>query len=249
MRFLISFAAAFSALPMLAAGAAGGLAGLDWSIANTPETGLTDIVFPFTIESALPEEGYYFAQSFKFMNPPPGSTGLSHVGLKPYHDIANSTYVLAVFSTSINGTESSDVLCYHPPHDGYCFTAVEINHTDPYNIHVYPGDGEQHWGCSVTNSRTGDRWHIGSLEMPEGTGGIEGSESGFVEYKPWSLEPSEDCESLTYTSVVFGAPKTKTVGAGNGTIGKGYEKGVCKGEVDFETETTEEGTRIALGFE
>ena len=90
---------------------------------------------------------------------------------------------------------------------------------------------------------------MGSFVLPAGTGGIEGSQSGFMEYEPWNEEPSQDCTSLSYTSVVFGAPRTQTVGAGPGTIGKGYEKGVCMGEVDFETETTEEGTKIAFGFQ
>jgi hypothetical protein len=250
MKSLLSTAATFSALHSLVAAVPGGLAGLDWSIANTPETGLTDIVFPIRFEAFVHQDDtYYYSQSFNFMTPR-GINGLSHVGFQSSSNIGNHTMVNAIFSTTVLGATSGDVFCSQDPDALRCFTGVEIDPADTYNIHVWPGERKNHWGCSATNARTGDKWHVGSFDLPEGTGNIEGGQSGFVEYFPWNNDTSPDCALLDYTSVIFGAPFTKTEYAGHGMVSVGYEKGnTCPNVANFQSELSNEGVKISLGWE
>ena len=82
--------------------------------------------------------------------------------------------------------------------------------------------------------------------LPSGTGGLKGSQVGFVEYFPWNMG-SHPCSDLPYTKVTFGVPTTTTDGA-TGTIGDAYEIGDCVGKVDFARNRTPAGDEISVGF-
>ncbi|KAJ6475993.1 hypothetical protein C8R47DRAFT_985571, partial [Mycena vitilis] len=68
---------------------------------------------------------------------------------------------------------------------------------------------------------TSQRIHIGSYGLPAGTGGIQSSQAGFVEWCPWnSGEPANHCTLLPLQSTTFGIPRTTHAGSvGNQSLG------------------------------
>lgn len=238
---LLTAAAVSSLWPTLCAG----LAGLDWSIANTSSSGLTDITFPMTIVDADHEAGYYFAQQYSFEG-----TGMGYTGIQPVPDVDSRSQLLVIFSSFTSGTTSDDANCSDGADGGdgvSCKLTVNATYDDTFNLEVR-NTGDTTWTGTITSTNTGVQAHIGTYTLPAESGGISGSQVGFVEYYPWNGMPSHECSEIITTSVIFGNPTTTTEGAGAGSVSEGYENGDCVGEAGFETEKTEEGTQITVGF-
>ncbi|KAJ7660225.1 hypothetical protein DFH06DRAFT_1326356 [Mycena polygramma] len=200
MQLTPFFASLLAVLPLTDA-----LIGTQWAVTNVPESGLTDITFPLTIYAADHMEGYYFAQQFAFVN-----ADIGYTGLQPRPDAADGTPVLhAVFSSFIAGTTSSDPNCSDGADGGAgvsCSVEWSGTYGRTYDMEVAAMSSDSTlWVGTAVDTVTGERIHIGSYTLPEGTGGIEGSQEGFVEWYPWNVEePENHCALLPYQQTVFG---------------------------------------------
>jgi hypothetical protein len=104
------------------------------------------------------------------------------------------------------------------------------------------------WDGSVVDATTGKSVHIGSWTLPVGTGGIKGSQVGFIEYCLWNDGKNHPCSTLPFTSMTFGVPTTTMSGA-TGSLGDAYEYGNCVGQVAFESHrTSDQGVEVSVGF-
>ncbi|KAF9505860.1 hypothetical protein BS47DRAFT_1378217 [Hydnum rufescens UP504] len=215
---VVSFTAALSLLPTFTTA----LVGIDWKVSGAPASGLKDVTFPFSLANAPHKSGYFFAQQFSFS----GQSDAGYTGFQPRPDSGGGPIIHAVFSSFIQGTTTSDVNC----HDG----ADGILNTQGTT-----------WSATVVNTATKLRIPVGSYMLPAGTGGITGSQVGFVEYYPWNAA-THTCSSLPYTWVTFGIPTT--LSGGSGSLGDAYEYGDCVGKVGFQTSRTSLGVQVDVGF-
>ncbi|PPQ74405.1 hypothetical protein CVT25_006861 [Psilocybe cyanescens] len=223
------------------------LVGSSWSVTNIPSAGLTDITFPIAIIEADHITGYYFAQQFNFV----GVSDVGYTGIQPRPDSGGKAVLHGVFSNFINGSTTSDNATCSPGADGGpgVSCSVEWNgvYGRQYNFEVMT-TGNRVWVGTVVDSITGERIHIGSFTLPEGTQGITSSQSGFVEWFPWNGGlPPNHCAHLPYQKTFFGNPVTRHVGS-VGTQSKSYEYGDCVGQVAFHTELVPGGAENNCGF-
>ena len=229
-------------LPTLAMG----LVGISWSVTSVPASGLTDITFPFSISNSPHKTGYYFAQQFNFN----GQSDVGYTGLQPRPDSGGAPVIHAAFSSFIRGTTTSDINC-HPGADGgpgvSCAVEFSAPYQDAYQIEVLNTGGTT-WTGTVVDTTTGRRVHIGTWTLPSGTGGIKGSQVGFIEYYLWNDGQNHPCSTLPYTSMGFGVPTTTTGGA-IGSLGNAFEYGNCVGKVAFKSQrTSDRGVAVNVGF-
>ncbi|CAO3568743.1 unnamed protein product [Mortierella alpina] len=220
------------------------LVGISWSITNVPSSGLRDIRFPFSIAKAPHKTGYYFAQQFSFI----GQSDVGYTGLQPRPDANGQPVIHAVFSSFVAGTTSNDMNC-SPGADGGPGVSCAVEFSAPYDhnyeLEVRATEGTT-WQGTAVDTTTGTRVHIGTWALPAGTGGIKGSQSGFMEYYLWNDGQQHPCNTLPYTSVVFGIPRST---AGFGMLGDAFEYGDCVGKAAFKTQrTADQGVEISVGF-
>ena len=128
-----------------------------------------------------------------------------------------------------------------------CAVEFSAPYSNEYRLEIRNTDGMT-WTGTAVDATTGRRVHIGSYTLPTGTKGISGGQDGFVEYYPWN-SGTHTCQSLPYTSVVFGVPTTSTVGAGLGSLKNAYEYGDCVGKVAFKSHRTPQGVEVSVGFQ
>ncbi|KAJ7660187.1 hypothetical protein DFH06DRAFT_1089519 [Mycena polygramma] len=238
------FASLLTLLPLTNA-----LIGTMWEMSNVPESGLTDITFPITIIEADRMRGYYFAQQFSFVN-----SDMGYTGLQPRPDAADGTPVMhAAFSSFIAGTTSDDPNCSDGA-DGGAGVSCAVDwpgvYGRTYNLEVATmGTWSTLWVGTAVDTETGERIHIGSYTLPAGTGGIEGSQEGFVEWFPWNVEePADHCALLPYQQTVFGHPITTLEGS-VGTQSVAFEYGDCLGGVAFGSQASNVvGVETHCGF-
>ncbi|KAJ7158003.1 hypothetical protein C8R43DRAFT_1180406 [Mycena crocata] len=205
------------------------LIGAKWSMTDVPSTGLRDITFPITIIEADRRSGYYFAQQYAFV----GSSSGGYTGLQPRPDSGGRPVLHAVFSSFVNASKTADANC-HAGADGGPGVSCSVEwagvYGRTYDLEVKAA-GNQVWVGTVVDTVTGGRIHIGSYTLPANAGGIESSESGFVEWYPWnSGQPANHCARLPYQQTIFGSPRTTNVGS-IGTENAAYEYGDCVGQV------------------
>ncbi|KIM79099.1 hypothetical protein PILCRDRAFT_98226 [Piloderma croceum F 1598] len=219
-----------------------GLVGISWSVTNVPASGLTTITFPFSIADSPHQTGYFFAQQFNFN----GQSDVGYTGLQPRPDSGGKPVIHAAFSSFIDGTTTADSNCT-PGADGgpgvSCAVEFSAPYQDGYQL-VVRNTGGTTWDGTVVDTTTGSSVHIGSWTLPSGTGGIKGSQVGFVEYYPWN-SGTHTCSSLPFTSVTFGVP---TTGGAIGSLGNAYEYGDCVGKVAFKSQRTSQGVQVQVGF-
>lgn len=240
--FILRVAAAAALLPNFVVG----LVGISWDVDKVPANGLTDITFPFSIANAPHRSGYYFAQQFNFI----GQADVGYTGLQPRPDSRGNPVIHAVFSSFINGSTTTDSNCHEGADYGpgvSCSLEFSRPYSHEYRLEISNTVGTT-WTGTAVDATTGWRVHVGSYKLPAGTKGISKSQVGFVEYYPWNVG-THTCQSLPYTSVVFGVPTTSTVGAGLGHLGSAYEYGDCVGKVAFKTQQTLQGVEVGVGFE
>lgn len=218
--------------------------GLSWRISDIPSTGLTDITFPISMPNATHESGYYFAQQFNFK----GQSNVGYTGLQPGPDSNSEPVVHGVFSSFISGTTTNDGNCHYGADGGpgvSCAVDIEATYEHGYLLKIQNTEGTT-WTGTLVDAVTGAETHIGSYTLPAGSGGIQGSQVGFVEYYPWNRPGVHSCSALPWTSVTFGAPSTSD--GKSGSLGKPYEYGDCVGQADFSTVQSGTGYEVSIGF-
>ncbi|KAF3386890.1 hypothetical protein F1880_001179 [Penicillium rolfsii] len=223
--------------------ASSALVGLSWSVSNVPSNGLTDISFPISMPNAPHKSGYYFAQQFNFN----GQSDVGYTGLQPRPDANGKSIIHGVFSSFIDGTTTTDANCSVGADGGpgvSCAVDVQATYDHGYLLEVQNTGGTT-WTGTLVDSVSGTRTHIGSYTLPSGTGGIKGSQVGFVEYYPWNAG-SHACGDLPKTSVTFGAPISTT--GKSGSLDQPYEYGDCVGQVGFSTMQSGTGYEVTVGF-
>jgi hypothetical protein len=191
------------------------LCDLSWSIPNVPTAGLTDITFPINLAKAPRTSGYYFAQQFNFV----GQFDVGYTGLQPRPDSGSSTIIHGVFSSFIAGTTSNDPNCSNGADGGSgvsCAFEFTGSYADTYHM-VVKNTGGTTWTGTAVDSVTGAQNHIGTYTLPSGSGGIQSSQVGFVEYYPWNSDPSLTCADIPGTDGTFYAPTTQSSSGGAAT--------------------------------
>ncbi|KAF9505871.1 hypothetical protein BS47DRAFT_490599 [Hydnum rufescens UP504] len=235
------FAVTVSLLPALTTA----LVGIDWKVSNVPESGLTDIGFPFSIANAPHERVYYFAQQFQFK----GQSDVGYTGLQPQLDATSDglkiPFIRAVFSSFINGSTTTDPNCHDGADGGpgvSCGVYFFAPYADYFVLEIRNTQGTT-WNGTVVDTHTTRRFHIGSYTLPAGTEGITKSQGGFIE----NFVPPFDCPSLHRTSVTFGIPVTSNPGSAR-SLSDAYQYGDCTGKMGFESHRTLEGVEVTVGF-
>ncbi|KAJ5683458.1 hypothetical protein N7462_006623 [Penicillium macrosclerotiorum] len=219
------------------------LVGLSWSVSDVSSSGMTDITFPISMPDAAHKSGYYFAQQFNFE----GQSDVGYTGLQPREDNGSQPVIHGVFSSFISGTTTDDSNCSDGADGGAgvsCSVDVTASYAHGYLLKIQNTSGTT-WTGTLVDAVTGTETHIGSYTLPSGSGGIKGSQVGFVEYYPWN-SGTHTCDQLPKTSVTFGAPTTSS--GNSGSLGKPYEYGDCVGKVDFSTKESGSGYEISVGF-
>ncbi|KAF7356186.1 Beta-glucan synthesis-associated [Mycena venus] len=244
MKLFSSFSVLASLISVLPTSHA--LIGADWSVTKVPLRGLNDITFPLTIVEADHISGYYFAQQFNFF----GIADVGYTGLQPRPDNGGKSIVHGVFSSFVAGTTTTDPNC-HTGADGgpgvSCAFEWNGEYNRTYDLEVKTS-GNRLWVGTAVDTVAGTRIHIGSWTLPAGTGGILGSQVGFVEWYPWNNgEPQNHCAHLPYQKTIFGNPKTTNPGS-VGTQHLAYEYGDCLGQVAFSTGKVASGMVNNCGF-
>ena len=81
-----------------------------------------------------------------------------------------------------------------------------------------------------------------------GTGGIKGSQLGFIEYYLWNDGKNHSCSILPYTLMGFRVPTTTMSGV-TGSLGNAYEYRKCVGNVTFKSKrTSNQGVAVSVGL-
>ncbi|KAJ7437741.1 hypothetical protein FB451DRAFT_1450340 [Mycena latifolia] len=217
------------------------LVGLTWSMTNVPSDGLTDITFPLTLDSIDHFEGYYLAQEFQFVG-----SDIGYTGIQPRPDKDGKPVLHGVFSSFINGTTTTDPNCFEGADGGAgvsCLVEWTGVYGGTYEFEVMSPGGRV-WVGAAVDTVTGERIHIGEYTLPDGTGGIMDSMTGFVEWYPWNVEiPANHCAMLPYQKTTFGTPRTSNAGS-VGNVSLAYEYGDCVGDVAFKTTLVTSGVDV-----
>jgi hypothetical protein len=218
------------------------LVGITWSVNNSSKP-LQEITFPMNIANASHESGFYFAQQYSFKN----QKDVGYTGLQPRSDTNSKPKLHAAFSSFIAGTTSTDPNCSDGADGGAgvsCAIDIEGSYAHTYLLHVNNTAGTT-WTGTLIDAVSGNETRVGSYTLPEGSGGIEGDQMGFVEYYPWNAAGGHSCKDLPRSAVTFGKP----VSPGRvGALKDAYEYGDCVGQVGFETHRTLRGVEVSVGF-
>ncbi|MFC9328627.1 discoidin domain-containing protein [Kitasatospora sp. NPDC057015] len=196
-----------------------------------------------TVKTAtLRQAGTYFAQQFSFTN----SSSGAYAGLQPRADLNGHQRLHAAFSSFIANTTSTDSNCSNGADGGAgvsCASDFDGVYGHEYAIKVAL-TGTDAWTGTATDTVTGVANHIGTFKLPSGSGNLNGSHGGFVEY----YRGSPSCDQLPKIDVVFGAPTTTDAGTHAGTAKANYEYNDCIGTADYTAITEGNGTHITRGW-
>ena len=220
----------------------GGNVSIGWSIPNVPSSGLTNITFPITVNPATAhQDGIYFAQQYDFQHNVGGYTGL-----QPRANSGGSERLHGVFSVFGDGATTSDPNCHSGADSGSGVScAVDFNgvYGHQYNLLV-ARTGTDTWTGTAKDTVTGVSTHIGTYTVPSGSGNLQGSQGGFVEY--YLGVPS--CATMPRSDVVFGGPTTTDAGGLTGTSTANYEYSDCVGQSNYQATQVGNGTHVTRGW-
>ncbi|OEV05604.1 hypothetical protein AN216_02815 [Streptomyces oceani] len=224
-----------------AASVGGGNVSIGWSIDGVPESGLTNITFPITVNKATAhQDGIYFAQQYNFAN------AMGYTGLQPRENSGGSERLSARFSTFTAGASTSDPLCHEGADGGpgvTCAVDFDAVYGHTYDVTV-ERSGTNTWTGTATDTVSGESTHLGTYTLPEGSGNLQGSQGGFVEY--YLGIPS--CAEMPRSDVVFGGPTSTDAGGLSGASRANYEYSDCVGEANYQAERNGRGTHVTRGF-
>ncbi|KID93331.1 hypothetical protein MAJ_10704, partial [Metarhizium majus ARSEF 297] len=220
---------------------------LGWEATNVPDSGLKDITFPMAMPNAPHEEGYYFEQAVHFENIPEGMdpTLVIYTGLQPRPDKNGKSIVHVAFSSFFPGTTSLDSNCYDTADGGpgvSCEKEVESSYDDIYHLRIRAYNETYYFGTLINHS-SGQRWSMGSFNLPTGVSGMKGGDwAGFMEYY---LTP--DCSKYPDTAAIFGTPFTSTAGV-NIRLTYPYQDPTCDNNVAWHVSRFGQGAlEITIG--
>jgi hypothetical protein len=221
----------------------GGNVSVSWQMSGTPASGLTNITFPITVNSATAHKsGIYFAQQFGFKSAPDAA----YTGLQPRANSAGKERLSARFSSFIAGTKTSDPLCHEGADGGpgvTCAVDFDAVYGHPYDIKV-ERTGNDTWTGTAKDTVSGKEAHLGTWTLPAGSGNLQGFQGGFVEY----YAGIPNCAEMPRADVVFGGPTSTDAGGLNGTSRANYEYSDCVGESNYQAQNDGAGTHISRGF-
>ncbi|GGU47070.1 hypothetical protein GCM10010211_08530 [Streptomyces albospinus] len=219
----------------------GGNVSVGWSIPHTPASGLTNITFPLTVNRATAHEaGVYFAQQYSFAH------GAGYTGLQPRSNSGGRERLHGVFSTFTAGASTTDANCHLGADNGpgvSCGVDFDGVYGHRYAITV-TRTGTDTWTGKATDTVTGASTHIGTYSQPAGSGNIQGSQGGFVEY--YAGVPS--CSTMPRADAVFGGPTTTDAGGLSGGTKANYEYGDCVGRSNYHAVNGGTGTHVTRGY-
>ena len=160
---------------------------------------------------------------------------MGYTGLQPPKDSSSGASVVhAVFSIFIKVMTTSDPNC-HASADGgpgvSCTVNIQFSYSDPYLLKAKNVSGRT-WSGTLVDGANGDETRIGEYILLKGSGGIKGSQVGFVEDYPWNLE-SHIGGGLPHMDVKLVVSSSETGGVRKGTFGHAYEYGGCVGKGIF----------------
>jgi hypothetical protein len=211
---------------------------LGWSIPEAPDTGLSEVTFPITVDTATAHRsGTYFAMQYDFTN----QSDVGYTGLQPRPDVDGQERLHGVFSSFIAGTTSLDPNCSDGADGGAgvsCAVDFDATYGHEYDVTV-SRTGTDTWTGAVVDTETGQATHIGTYRLPTGSGSLVGGQSGFVEYYD---VPS--CAAQQRYDVTFGAPRSLGV---VGTTTYDHEYGECAGQGHTAVTEDGDGVRITRG--
>ncbi|KAG6103495.1 hypothetical protein E4U14_006223 [Claviceps sp. LM454 group G7] len=220
--------------------------GNSWNFTGSPKGGLQDITFPFKMEGATHNEGYYFAQQFSFQ----GLHSESVCGLKTQPNADGGRSVIrAVFSTYQPGATTQDSNCRNGVDGGpgvSCSVDFLNDYAPIFNIAIENVGGTT-WKGTVINTSTGRYIPIGTWTLPSSGGGINSKQYGFIEYTPWN-SGRHLCDNLPRTAVTMYDPFSRTRGAGIGTLNPPYEYLDCVNIMQFSVKKVPHGYHVRCGF-
>ncbi|KAG0268174.1 hypothetical protein DFQ27_007405 [Actinomortierella ambigua] len=213
---------------------------LSWDFLAIPTTGLLDITFPFNVANAPHQTGFYFAQQFKFIKVAEVGT----IGLKPQEDVNGTSVIRGVFSSSQNGTTTNHPNC-SPGADGGAGVSCEFTfpatYSNTFNMVVENINGTT-WRGTAVDSETSNTTEIGEWTLPSESGGILGSQTGFIEYY------AHNCTVPPFTEVTFFNPTSDTPGAMGGSIETVAERPYgCEKQANFTDRGVPDGHDISIG--
>jgi hypothetical protein len=224
-----------------AADVGGGNVSLGWSVPGVPAEGLTNITFPITVNPATAHKsGTYFAQQFDFPH------AFGYTGLQPRENSGGSERLSARFSTFTDGATTSDPLCHEGADGGpgvTCAVDFDAVYGHRYDIKVERTSADT-WAGTARDTVSGASVHLGTWTLPAGSGNLQGSQGGFVEY--YAGIPS--CAQMPRTDVVFEGPTSTDGGGLSGTSRANYEYSDCVGESNYQAENDGAGTHVTRGF-
>lgn len=221
----------------------GGNVSVSWEISGAPDSGLTNITFPLTVNPATAHKsGIYFAQQFGFTH----AEDVGYTGLQPRENNGETERLSARFSSFIAGTTTSDPLCHEGADGGpgvTCAVDFDAEYGHRYDIRVERTGGDT-WTGTARDTVSGKETHLGTWTLPAGSGELRGSQGGFVEY--YAGIPS--CAEMPRSDVVFGGPTSTDGGGLSGTSRANHEYSDCVGESNYQAEDDGTGTHITRGF-
>ena len=225
------------------ASAAGGNTYTSWSIPNVPSAGLSNIVFPMTVNPAtVRADGTYFASQFNFTH----ASDVGYTGLQPRADLNGHQRLHGVFSSFNAGTSSTDPNCHGGADSGAgesCSAEFDAVYGHTYNMTV-TRTGTDTWTGTAVDAVTGVANHIGTYTLPAGSGNIAGGQTGFVEY----YLSSPTCAQLPKVDVQFDGPTSTDLPGQVGTVRNAGESADCQGQSNFVATNVGNGLHVTRGW-
>lgn len=243
MAFVAATVGMLLAVPQTAeASVGGGNVSIDWSVPGAPSAGLEDITFPITVNPDTAHQvGTYFAQQFSFQENVAGYTGL-----QPRLNKDGKERLRGVFSLFGAGATTSDPNCHSGADGGdgvSCGVEFDAIYGHTYHLTV-KRTGPNTWTGTARDTTTGSTVHIGSYTVPAGSGSIEPSQGGFVEY----YAGVASCSTMPRSDVIFGGPTSTASGGLSGTSRANYEYSDCVGESNYQAQQVGNGTHVTRGY-
>lgn len=203
----LSAAIGIAALGATSADAAqtfGGNVRYSWSVSGAPAQGLADLSFPMTLNATTAHlRGTYVAADYKFMN----QSKIGYMGLQPRPDFRGRGEAVAIFSTFVPGSTTTDPQCRSGADNGpgvSCSTAIPMVYGHRYDVQI-KRIATDTWQGTVTDSVSGASNHVGTYVLPAGSGGIRPSQVGFVENFS-----TTGCNAIQKVDTSIGRPQTTT---------------------------------------
>lgn len=185
--------------------------------------------FPFFIGNTTLRDypTTYLAQQFGWI----AQKNIGYLGLQPRPDKCGRQILHGVFSTFVDGAKSTDAHCGDGADSGpgvSCAVDFETTYGSSYNMTIRKV-GDDSWSCELEDSSTGKTIHVGSYEIPAGSGMLQTWSSGFLEYIIGSPEWTvSSCSKLPKFDALIGPVYTEYGVGAIGSIEAPYEQGALQ---------------------